>query len=378
MVMINVLYSDDVKPNDTFFDQAILAEFNVDWVETWEEAYYKLLAEKGRYEAVILDAKGQLNTNSAAEDPRHLKQALSDIKDLIRNGHDLCSIIYSGNPDIANIFETENEPYVPKSKGARALFDELEKLVKSKDSYILKQRHPVPFKVFEKDFLNKKYEKTLIKLINGIDAVTEVSKMEETLYNPCRTLLEGVFHSLIDCGAVPEKFRPNGIVNNNAARLLLTKESAYVPPDDSRRFKTNLPLPVRISNEIEFLLDNTNPDSHYNYNLNSEVAQYAIGSIINQLLDVLCWLFEFRTKNPDKKQNERLWEEISDEVLFVGTLEKDDDGNYYCGDFALNNKRVQGLNLSTGTAIKVTAAQPNTNNSTCERYPQFAYRFTVG
>jgi hypothetical protein len=376
--MIRVLYSDDDKPKPTFFDKATLAGFEVDWVETWEEAIQKLSSDEKRYEAVILDALGKVDKNSAGEDGTHLRKALDDVKELVRGGYDLCAIIYSGNPGLANIFATEEHPYVSKSAGSGELFKRLKEAIEGKSAFILKQRHPIPFKVFEKGFLLKKYEKTLIDLLKEIEEPTDVSKMEERLYNPCRTLLEGVFHSLIDCGAIPEDFRPNGIVNNSATRILLTRRVAFVPPNDSVQYKTELRIPVRVIMEINTVADNTNPDSHYNSELPPETARYAVNSIINQVLDVLCWLYEFRTKNPSIENNNQLWSEVpSDKISIQGPLEQDDKGNYHCGQYLISYNMVESNKIKIGDVISITEAKETTKAGMKEKYPLFGSKFSV-
>lgn len=106
---------------------------------------------------------------------------------------------------------------------------------------------------------------------------------------------------------------------------------------------------------------------------------YLEQSLLMRLLDVLLWFKSYADENPDIEKNKGLWKNLDDvEVLFQGQLEQDENGNFHCGQFALGYQTVQKMNLSLGTTIKVTGAQGNTNKSTSDKYPQFAYRFTVG
>ena len=364
--MYRILYSDDVEPSESFFDQAKVDGFEIVWEQNWQGAKKRLISEIDRFDAVILDAKGKLNPDSKDQDGRHLKQAQDDIQELMKAGEDICAVIYSGNADVAEMFETETFPLIEKKHGAEVLFKRLKEHIENKPLYLLKKKHEYPFRVFEAGLLSSYYQEDLIKLVKTIDSPIE-QDVPKHLYTPIRTLIEGVFDCLIRNGALPREFKtPKSGVNLANCRKLLKGIKVQIPDVGSWSLKKDI-VPLRLPVHIDTILEITNPKSHYHTGVGTKYIKYSVGALVYLLLDVLSWLHEVSTKNDlskrlyltnnSKPKMPKASRSNNITVEYQGNLEMKSGQAYgFVKDCFVSPEFIRSNRLTSGTKLKVKAA----------------------
>lgn len=146
-------------------------------------------------------------------------------------------------------------------------------------------------------------------------------------------------------------------------------------------------IPVYIQRAIHTLVRVTNEGSHrlktkeYIENGN---APYLTRSLIYELLNVLNWLTTISTDKYDIVARQAKIQELVDKdktekatnteniISDVGEIQKDGEGNLYCGKHLIQNKHIGLL----GKTIKITKTETNTSR-TKDKYPYFAPKFDL-
>jgi len=165
----HILLVDDQKSElQGLINLAENKSIEIEYYPTWEEAKIELAKNFDKYHAIILDGKGQLDSDSATDDARHIHKALGWLREEKGKGNHIHYILYTGYHGDFDALQDEVPIY---SKSDNKEEEMLDAIVEATKNYV-KIKFPDVFSVFEERLLpcsktKKNYQFLASKVINN-------------------------------------------------------------------------------------------------------------------------------------------------------------------------------------------------------------------
>jgi len=91
------------------------------------------------------------------------------------------------------------------------------------------------------------------------------------------------------------------------------------------------------------------------------------------LIVILIYVKRLLDDYPNRETNKTFWKKKEETAfIFVGKIEKDTEGFYFCGEFVLNEDYLFRKNYKVGDKIIILEHELNTSNKTKSIYPKYA------
>lgn len=288
-----VIDDDNEAVRKIFKLKAVKANVEIVDFATWDKTKEYLEANLN-IDAIILDAKGQLNPDKDASEA-HLLESLGYVKHRV-----LPYAIYTAYTDELPILEQEMEKGRVFTKGIHKeedIFEFLKKEIANTPKLKMINKYPEPFQCFGGEYLDKKYENLLVNIVKIFED-DKLTDQKDLLFNPCRILLERVFEKITE---VDNKVLPYALLNFDDQRVGLLNCSKYltgikvkIKKWDSGQLKIDEYqkdkfLEEHISQQIQTIIGICHPASHDI----QKYSQYTFKSVLWAVFDVLIWLKVF-------------------------------------------------------------------------------------
>jgi hypothetical protein len=136
---------------------------------------------------------------------------------------------------------------------------------------------------------------------------------------------------------------------------------------------------------LDYILNITQDGSHFGGMLKYRVDEfirsngtdYLYTALVNMLCDLLAWFRGFADEYKINGANRIYAEPIPSEACnYSGEIQRDNAGNYICGDYILNYQEVEQVH-KLGTRIIIHSAGINKSPRTREKYPKRAFSFEL-
>ena len=137
-------------------------------------------------------------------------------------------------------------------------------------------------------------------------------------------------------------------------------------------------VPLYIQRSFHSCVEISNNGSHREEVFNairSGKAPFLVRSTVFDLLNILQWCATLPT---DRESRERLKKEVSKIQLsyaFYGSIEKDEFGNFHCGNCLITYTQMKELNLSEEDSVGIRTTR--TNNKKSNRNPYDVVAATI-
>ncbi len=314
------LVDDDAEYASAQKRMALGHGFELSWFQTWEEA--KERVRDRQFKAVILDAKGQLNQNSAKEDSAHLQQARMDLANWRGSNIHVPYVINTGFDDGETRHLPDEKRYL---KGNEAdLYGELKVMVERSAENALRHRYEDVFAALQAAQFEPEAPNVLLEVLLFIER-GDRSGQDRLFMNPLRQVVEHFFVAAHRCGLLPDELvRPS--LNQRLCSLFLAGEKVQFPSPTNPKLllRSDRPLlPKLLAEGLRNVLRVTNWGSHAMFRTatiedTNEIQEneaalrahggspYLLSTVVFQLMDVLVFFHRFITENPDPKVN-RSW-----------------------------------------------------------------------
>ncbi|WP_372935376.1 hypothetical protein [Mariniphaga sediminis] len=279
--------SDEIRRN--FRNKSVKAEVNVEVFETWDKTQEFIEANQKHIDAVVLDAKGKLNSDKGPSEA-HLLESLAWIRRF-----DIPYAIYTAYTKELTALEQQLEEGRVFTKGSHKEEDVFEFLLNeiAKSPLVkLRSKYDSAFKPFYADIIGSEYEHNLIEMLFCIENQDYIKKN----LNVVRDILESIFFSLIN----RIEFIPESFINHSGKPNLewCTRFLEGKPTNDKEGVSHTIPLeiPVQIRYNIRFV---KNISSSYSHLSETALIKNAFISASYSILEVLEWLPGFIEENFD-------------------------------------------------------------------------------
>jgi CheY-like chemotaxis protein len=285
---------DDRRYAETLIDRASGKGIELVHFDNWEEAKSELDEHFDAYEAVIVDGKGKLTKDSPGDDQIHVSKALQDLAamKITPPFAVLSKYIELKDFHLAEFFE--------KGKQEMELFEYLTKAIENSEITQIKRKYSEPFNCFGDKYLERKYEKLLINIIQVFEN-DKVENPENLLFNPCRIMLEEIFRQISNAR---EKVLPHALINYEKQRVALKNCSKYLSgvsvTVDKIPYSAPKFLDDHISQQIQTIIAVCHPSSH---EIQDKYSKYTFMSVLWALFDVLIWLKRFIDESPRQRKD---------------------------------------------------------------------------
>lgn len=330
--MCKVLWIDDeYKKQDTVISDAELSGINIIPFESHEEGINYLEANLDSIDAIILDAKVKDNKDDETTNLEGLRKSRDYINSLpikIRPPY----FIFTGQPDYMEsdmFIESYGDPYI-KATDNEKLFADIKAAVIDRPNAKIRALHPKVFELFKNGFIDKEYEKHLLKILATINS-DDLTFDDELYFNQLRQMLEVAMRRANEAGLLHDKcINDKGEVILQLSSIFLSGK--YVKAIDVKCNKNH--FPEIISNHVREILDITNIGSHadkdekndseanlkeYRKMLNTPYLLYALTF---KLMDVLLWFSEYIKENNNIELNKSLWVDTSTPTETIVSVEQ--------------------------------------------------------
>lgn len=359
---------DNPLDQEAFVDNAFLEGIDVFQFSTNKAGMDELVANVDSYDAVILDAKGFVESEDEAAKWTGLQNSILTLNSLPKK---IPYFIYSGYLDKdENASAREmllNVEIFTKGIDIQRLFDRIKEEADKQLDTQIKHEFARVFEVTNEKYLGAKAFDPLLGLLKQ---VKELKDFETSIdyFSPIRKLIETSFDKLAECKLIPDEIHKAGInptvkfICNNKYNSDFTSSIDYMHPtmayyldnlvftlQDSQHLKEGLKLKV----------------DHYVSEIKSP---YLFKSLVFQLLDYLIWFKSFIDNYESKNKEEPIWSKIESSSTTIensewikGTVIKIAENGW--GTFLPDNTRitisihpieVEKQGLVEGDIIKVT------------------------
>jgi hypothetical protein len=373
---IRVLWIDDeYQLLSPFISLAEQSEVDLKPFESSDEGLNELKRNVEKYDAVILDVKGKLNSEYTSLNTKGFGKAWQEIHVIQGStGRDLPIFIFTGQPDFINVtdFNDQFGKSYQKGRDENLLIEDIARRVKDSSTYKIRLQFNRVLALAHEAYIGTNSETILIDLIKDISS-TEYPLNAQSKFNNIRQLLEIMVDRLVKLNIIPSE------ISNESGRLSKTIRLLSGGIEGGYKFKEGVLNPL-VSESLKWVSDICNDASHATDNLRvnvqsfiqSQRTPYLYFSTIYQLFDILIWFGDFASKNQDSVTNTNLCIQAS--VLFEGELQLDVHGKYYCGEYSIVSRDV-GVKYFKGDTIQIFESTANNNPRTKSTYPYFASKF---
>lgn len=374
MKRYNVLWlEDEIDKVEAFFDIAEMENVELDHVGTVNELKTKLMGKKIiTYDAVILDAKGVIESLEEIPSLRAVQQAIEYI-DGMRNIKVLPRFILSaqlGGDENGNIREMlgEENIYI-KTRDEEKLLSNLKVEADKQIETQIRHENYLFFNVLESydEDVKKTFIQILLSIKKGINGFDD-----ELYFTQLRIILEHVFRKANAVGLLHDN-----CINPRNNQVNLTDASLFLAGDDTKHSRVKCQIshfPKIIAENVKNIIFITGAASHtteVDITKNIDVQEYRktvqspylLYSLAFQVMDVLLWFNSYSESNSDVDKNKSLWENIeytaNDEKYEKGEVIKIADNGWgtaasSAGRISIYNGYVTQKRLVEGDQIKFT------------------------
>ncbi|OYU93950.1 MAG: hypothetical protein CFE21_18350 [Bacteroidetes bacterium B1(2017)] len=355
---INVLWIDD-QYKIQYPDFASEAEFEGIYLtgfESHEEGIEELEKNLNLYDAIILDAKVKNYKSDTDTGLTGLAASRDYLNKLNAKGKYLPYFIFTGQPDYSGneMFRQSYGDFYIKGDENQKLWDDIKNKVTNKEIFKLKNKYNKILDFCDDNFLSKDYYNRIFSIIESLESATDLKNLED-LFLPIRKTLEGVFKKLSNIGLIPQD------ISFNQVGYFITNRNKNFEVFSNKFHPT-------IANYIEQLILFIQDVEHDKDDLKLKADEYIrtqnndflYKSIVYQFLDFLTFSNKLIMKFPNVEENLQSWKRNGNDNEFEGVLDKDNNGNYFCGEFLITYKLVNELDLKIGDSLKIYSSLSNT------------------
>lgn len=286
---IIVIDDDNEEVRKIFKLKAVKANVDIVDFATWDKTK-EYLEANSIVDAIVLDAKGQLNADKDASEA-HLLSSLGFVKSRV-----LPYAIYTAYTDELPMLEQELEDGRVFTKGKHKeedIFEYLKKEIAKTPKLKIINQYPEPFQCFGGKYLDRRYENLLLSIIQVLKN-DQLINPEDLLFNPCRILLERVFEKINE---VDETVLPYALLNFDDQRVGLVNCSKYLSgvavtirvDRESIEYKRRKYWEDHLSQQVQTIIKICHPASHDI----QKYSPYTFKSVLWATFDVLIWLKNF-------------------------------------------------------------------------------------
>lgn len=218
-----ILVDDNQKELEGLIDLAEQKRIDVSYFQNWEEAKAELIDNFDAYHAIILDGKGQLNSDSPKEDDEHIHEALGWLREEKGKGNHIHYVLFTGyHQDFKSLSRQITIYRKNQGKEKQMLEDILRET-----SNLAKVKFPDVFGVFQESFFSSsKTKQEYTKLATSI--IKHEFEDKVILAVSIRRIQESIYKLLKDKKILPaDCFQSNGGLNFKKAKYFLSGSQEY-------------------------------------------------------------------------------------------------------------------------------------------------------
>ena len=378
----NILWIDDKHEEISGFKRTAKGDYGIslNCYKSFNSGISELEKNYALYDGILLDAKILENENDAegTEDTKYIHRAKERILQLpkrfeifVLTGQAKTYNSEEFNYAFLNVFEKGND------KDEDALFQSLIKAADKQPDTQIRHAYKRVFDVCTEKYIGEYAGQDLLVILRELNN-SDVNKH----FNTVRKVIEDMFSAFNKFQLLPNEFVNPTVSLNESSKFLMGKSSKGEPFSEKGFIhKEDTHLPKQISSYIWNILNTTQDGSHrasIDEHIKYLKTPYLLTSIVYQLLDVLVWFKKYIDSNPEKNN----WTQIimqnesddSEKHKIIGTIQQDTHGNYYCGDYALNNIHTTAY-YNVGDRIEIVESSNNTDHRTKGYYTKYANKF---
>jgi hypothetical protein len=347
------------------------------------------------FSAVILDATGYFKDEKENElSNTGLKYSLKSISDL-KNQRLIPWFVFTGAPrnkqnnefiEEIKIYQDEvkfgrtDKIYYTKTLDDNILIEDIITEIENIENKNIEYQYKNVFQICRKlSFPDD-------ELIHFVDIIKSLQfnnkEIQPSLYfTQLRKYVEYVFRDAARLGLLHSKCIDNkGKVNLTESSLFLSgektkylgvlSERAHFPKILSESIK-NL---IFISGAASHTAD-VNPEENMDYQNYRELINtpYLLYHLTFTVCDLIIWYETYSKTNSNIENNKSYWKEFESKI--VGTLDIDEDRNYFIEEYYFNTGFIKDRGYIKGDLIEITGFIDNNNYNTKNKYPKFANKF---
>lgn len=365
--MIKVLWlEDEIGKIEAFLDRTYMDGISVAHKDTANNFIAELSANLNNYDAVILDVMGVVDSLEEKPSSKAFSTAHQAVLSL-KHKKNIPYFVLS-----AQLTKDENQglrEYIGdahiyiKSKDEERLIADIKKAVAEQEDYIIRNKFEDVLSVFNDSQLGAKHYERIFNLIKWVERDINIDDSEDQLTR-IRKVIEAVFHSLASKGLVPTEITNNQGWLNGTSLFLANKHSNYHQVEPY--------VHPTVCDSLSRLLNLIQDGSHSEGGLKLRVdeyirnngSDYLFKSCVYILLDIVIWYKNLSARYQDVEANRLLWKVAESTILEQMILQKDNLGNYHCGEIVLTYTEVKNKGYNIGDKISIVEVVQNTNEKT--------------
>lgn len=376
----NVLWiEDEPEKQEGFLELAFLEGIDVFQFSTNKAGMDELVAKIDAYDAVILDAKGFVESEDEAAKWTGLQNSILTLNSLSKK---IPRFIYSGYIDKdenASVREMLSNEVIFTKGDTQSLFDRIKEEADKQLDTQIKHEFTRVFEVANEKYLGAKAFDPLLGLLKQ---VKELKDFESSIdyFSPIRKLIETSFDKLAEYQLIPDEIHKAGI-NPTVKFICYNKKNSDFTSSVDYMHST---MAYYLDNLVFTLQDSQHLKEGLKLKVDHYVSEikspYFFKSLVFQLLDYLIWFKSFIDNYESKNKEEPIWSKIESanniqeiENNLIGSLKQDSDGNYFINNYIFQYNKVHNI-YNTDDEIEILKSIPNTN-TTKGRYPFFVINF---
>ncbi len=303
----------------------------------------KAFSDKLSYwDGIILDVKCCYEENDldTAKSYFKIKEEMKSI--ILKNRPELPVYVYSGQPDIINneMFESslgECKMYVKGSDDDDLLKDIVSNSQNLPETRLrLKYLQGIPYIGLDRELLE------MLSITEDGDCTNA------DFFNKARRALEQVMRYCNQVGVLPIVFNGSN----------LSQCSRFLGKTEMRKY-----IPIYVQRSFHSAVEVTNNGSH-----RAEVfdavcsgnAPYLISSTMFELMNILKWCGSLPVEENDRDIIRQDVNKFNTETSIEGEVEKDEYGNYHCGECLIPYKMMGNYSLHEHDIVNIDKTAPNT------------------
>lgn len=383
----NILWIDDEHNDEALLPFILQAEQQgiiLEGYGSFKEGFNALEANLNFYDVILLDALFFEDENSQTPNPAGLGSAIKKINELIPKKA-FPYFVLSGQTHFTEHTNPILEAFQLKCYNKKNPDDVKELLINIKAEagtqleLQIKHENQTLFEVL-KQYPNTVRD-TFISIFKGLKGFNPLFD-DQLYFTQLRIILESMFRMANAFGLLHDK-----CVQINGNQVNLYESYLFLSGLDTKHLKVSCSkthFPKIISNNVKNIIHTTGAASHtttvditqnihiqaYRKDVNTP---YLLYSLALQLIDVLIWFDRYSKLKNDIKLNKSYWQDL-EKTIYEGFIDIDESGNYYCGEYLLNDKYVESNN-KIGDKIKIIESLDNTRFFLKGLYPFFATKY---
>lgn len=245
------------------------------------------------------------------------------------------------------------------------LWEDIKKEASKQVETQIRHRYQRVFEVCTERYIGTNASNDLLAILKS-ENLDNAFRDPKLYFNPLRKIMEDLFTTCHNYGFLPECFIKPSVALNETSKFL----SGGV----EKGYQLDTPVFIKIISEhVRNILSVCQPAAHRS-EIDSFVSTvdspYLLLSTTYQLLDVLLWFKEYFNANKNVETNKARFKLSGDAKTEI--IEKDDMGNYHCGEVLLSFNFIKHSGFKVDEEIKILSTIKNLNNKTKHLYPKFA------